>query len=69
MLNDIWISKDYRGKGLSSKCKDELFAWFKKNNCNYINLSVLDANNAKHIYKKWGFKTVLNTMVKFTDFE
>ncbi|MEA3515380.1 MAG: GNAT family N-acetyltransferase [Nanoarchaeota archaeon] len=64
MLNHIWITNNYRGRGLASKFKDNLFQWFKDNNCKYIKLLVLDANPTKHIYEKWGFEIVLDSMVK-----
>ena len=64
MLNHIWLTKNYRGQGLASKFKEELFQWFKSKDCKYIKLLVLDANPAKQIYEKWGFKIVLDSMVK-----
>ena len=64
LLSHIWIKHESRGQGLSSKLKDKLFNWFEKNNCEYIKLSVLDINPAKHIYESWGFEMVLDEMVR-----
>jgi len=64
MLDHIWITNNFRGQGLASKLKNELFEWFKEKDCKYIKLLVLDSNTAKKIYEKWGFEIVLDSMVK-----
>ncbi|MFT4250058.1 MAG: N-acetyltransferase family protein [Candidatus Woesearchaeota archaeon] len=63
-INNMWVHKSYRGEGIASKIKNELFSWFKKNNCGYVELSVLDTNPAKKMYEKWGFEVTLTSMKK-----
>lgn len=48
-----------RGKGFSSKLKDEFIKWFKekKKGRGIVTLYVMPKNNfAIKAYKKWGFK-------------
>lgn len=63
-LNHIWVKSNYRKNGLSLKFKEQLFNWFQKNNCKYIEIIVLENNPAKEIYEKWGFETALGIMRK-----
>lgn len=64
MLQHIWIHQDYRRRGLASELKEQLFDWFRQNDCSYVRLRVLDTNPAKQLYAKWGFEIVLDSMVK-----
>ncbi len=60
----IWVKPEYRNKKIGSKLKNKLFSWFKRNNCNFIELKVLENNPALSIYQNWGFKAELLTMRK-----
>lgn len=61
-LEDIVVSKKYRGKGIATKLWRELQKYFKKQNCKFYQLSVGAKNPAKKIYEKWGFEDVLVKM-------
>ena len=63
-LNDIAVLKEHQGKGISTKLWEELLAWFKKNNCEMVTLSVNCNNKAQEIYKKWGFDLFYLRMIK-----
>ncbi|MBT3464109.1 GNAT family N-acetyltransferase [archaeon] len=64
-INDIYIMKKYRGKGISSKLKDESIKWFKSKKIKYISLSFNSENSLPYkIYKKWGFKDEYTEMWK-----
>ena len=61
-IDYLWINKEHRQNGIASMFKEKLKKWFKKENCQYINLIVLDKNPAKRVFKKWGFEKVLSLM-------
>ena len=63
-LKFLWIEPNFRGQGLASKLRDEIFTWFKENGCRYIRTSVLNRNPAKKFYEKWGFSESLTVMIK-----
>jgi diamine N-acetyltransferase len=63
-LNDIAVLKEHQGKGISTKLWEELLAWFKKNKCEMVTLSVNCNNKAQEIYKKWGFDLFYLRMIK-----
>jgi GNAT superfamily N-acetyltransferase len=52
----LFVKKEYRGKGISSRFKDEAIKWFRKKDIKYLSLMVYPGNeHARSIYKKWGF--------------
>ena len=63
-LNDLAVLKEHQGKGISTKLWEELWAWFKKNKCEMVTLSVNCNNKAQEIYKKWGFDLFYWRMIK-----
>ena len=53
---DLFVKKEFRGLGISSKFKDEIIKWFKKKGIEEISLKVYPNNKPAYpIYKKWGF--------------
>ncbi|MFC1728493.1 GNAT family N-acetyltransferase [Nanoarchaeota archaeon] len=63
VIDGIFVIRSKRGKGISSKLKDELFKWFKSKKLKFVGLGVMDKNKkAQKIYKKWGFKPFWNKM-------
>lgn len=53
---DIFIKKEFRGKGISSKLKKEALKIMRKKHAVYVSLNVNRYNTRAHsIYKKWGF--------------
>lgn len=63
-LHSLAVLKKYRKKGIASRLHREIEQWFKKRKCIQMNLFVLENNPAIDIYKKWGYKTFVNTMSK-----
>ena len=55
-INDIYVKKEYRGTGISSKFKNEALTWLKNKGIKHISLSVDFSNeHARKVYKNWGF--------------
>jgi GNAT superfamily N-acetyltransferase len=63
-FNNIVVTKNMRGHGISKLLYLELKKWFKINNCEIEELDVLVKNPAKKIYEKWGYKPVYVDMRK-----
>ena len=62
-INTVFIKKEYRGKNISTKLKNEAVNWFKKKGINRVSLNVLQDNNeAIECYKKWGLNINLLEM-------
>ncbi len=56
-FSDLFVKKEYRGKGISSKFKKKAIAWFKKKRLTTISIAVYPENEHAHsIYKRWGFR-------------
>ena len=52
---DLYVKKQFRGKGISSRFKDLAIKWFRKRGIKYISIMVYHENKFAHsIYKKWG---------------
>jgi len=62
-INTVFIKKEFRGKNISSKLKDEAINWFKKKGIDRVSLNV-DPNNKRAInaYKAWGLSLSLSEM-------
>lgn len=55
-IDDLFVKKEYRGLGISSKLKDEATRWFRKKGIRHVALVVGKGNEPAHsIYEKWGF--------------
>ena len=55
-ISDLFVKKEFRGLGVSSKLKEEVFKWFKKKKVKYASISADSRNKYAHsIYKKWSF--------------
>lgn len=63
-ISDLVVTQKARGKNIASKLKDELVSWFKKQQCEYLELFVIKNNPAAQIYEKWGFETTILRMHK-----
>ena len=62
-INTVFIKKEFRGKGISSKLKDESVKWFKRKGINRISLNVFPDNKiAIGAYEKWGLSLSLLEM-------
>ncbi len=55
-ISDLFVKKEFRGRGISSMFKDKAMKWFKKKGLKYALIGVNSLNeHARSIYKKWGF--------------
>ncbi len=55
-IRDLFVRKQFRGRGISSKFRDLAYEWFKENGITQVKLNVYPQNDHAHnIYKKWGF--------------
>jgi len=65
ILNEIFLTQKYRGKGIANKLKDVFLKWLKGKKVEYVLLYV-EKNNKKAIkvYNKWGFKSHYIEMLK-----
>jgi ribosomal protein S18 acetylase RimI-like enzyme len=62
-INDVYVKRDYRGKGLSKLLMEESFKEFRKNGYHDVRLNVYAHNQtAMSLYEKMGFKDVSKFM-------
>ncbi|PKM92454.1 MAG: hypothetical protein CVU81_00340 [Euryarchaeota archaeon HGW-Euryarchaeota-1] len=55
-IDDLFVKKEFRGRGISSKLKDVAIVWFKKKGVAYLSVGAFADNPASlAIYEKWGF--------------
>lgn len=56
VLGYLFVLEKFRGQGISTKLKDEGFAWLRRKGIQFVMLTVLEKNRTPQaIYKKWGF--------------
>lgn len=55
-IGEIFVSKNFRNKGISTKLKDKFIEFLKSKKINLCRIDVNPDNFAQEIYKKWGFK-------------
>lgn len=55
-IGEIFVLKDYRGMGLSTKLKDKFIEFLKSKKIEICRIEVNPNNIAQEVYKKWGFK-------------
>lgn len=57
VINTLYIDKDLRGKGYSSRMYGETMKWFESKGITEISIKVMSCNDhAYEVYRKWGFK-------------
>jgi ribosomal protein S18 acetylase RimI-like enzyme len=62
-INTIYVDKEFRGLGVSSRLKDEAFKWFKNKKINRVSLNVFPDNKpAIKAYQRWGLTLSLLEM-------
>jgi ribosomal protein S18 acetylase RimI-like enzyme len=55
-IDNMFVKKEFRGKGYANVLRDEFYKWLKGKKVDYCQLEVLAKNEkAVSIYKKWGF--------------
>lgn len=58
VIDALYVSDNYRNKGIATKLIEYAISWTKNKNCKSIDISVINTNtNAKKLYEKFGFKT------------
>lgn len=56
-IDDIFVSKNYQGKGISTMLKNKILINFKNKKLKYCRIDINPKNlKAIKIYKQWGFK-------------
>ncbi len=54
-IGEIFVSKKFRNKGISTKLKDRFIEYLKSKNIHLCRINVNLDNPAQETYKKWGF--------------
>lgn len=55
-ISDLFVRKEYRGTGVSSRLKDETIGFFRERGIRHLKILVPETDHhARSIYKKWGF--------------
>jgi len=54
-IGEIFVSKKFRNKGISTKLKDRFIEYLKSKNIHLCRIDVNLDNPAQETYKKWGF--------------
>ena len=55
-ISDLYVIKDFRGKGIATRFKNEAFRFFRKKGIRFKSIMANPENkHARYIYKKWGF--------------
>ncbi|MCL5018548.1 MAG: GNAT family N-acetyltransferase [Candidatus Pacearchaeota archaeon] len=55
-ISEVFVKKEYRGKGVSTKLKDIFLEFLRKKGITICRIEVNPDNPAQEVYKKWGFK-------------
>jgi len=54
--SDLYVKKNFRNKGISSKLRDKALEWFKEKGMKFVAAPLHSDNKFAHsVYKKWGF--------------
>lgn len=55
-ISDLYVTREFRGRGISTKLMNSMLAWFRDRGLEYASIGFYaDNNEARDIYKKWGF--------------
>ena len=55
-ISDLYVKKDFRNKGISSRLMDKSMEWFKEKKIKFISAPLYSDNKFAHsLCKKWGF--------------
>jgi len=55
-LGEIFVKKEFRRKGISTKLKDKFIEFLKSKGITLCRIEVNPDNPAQEVYRKWGFK-------------
>lgn len=54
--SDLYVKKNFRNKGVSSKLRDKSIEWFKEKGIKFLSAPMYPDNKFVHsLFKKWGF--------------
>ena len=54
--SDLYVKKNFRNKGISSKLRDKSIEWFKEKGIKFLSTPMYPDNKFVHsLFKKWGF--------------
>ncbi len=56
-IGEIFVEEKFRGKGISTRLKDEFISYLKSKQIHICRIDVNPNNSAQEVYKNWGFKT------------
>jgi ribosomal protein S18 acetylase RimI-like enzyme len=55
-ISDLFVKKEFRGQGVSTRLMDAMIRWFKDKGAQYASIGFYADNHEAHeIYRKWGF--------------
>lgn len=64
-IEDLFVATDYRHQGVGSRLIEEMESYLQKNQCQYINLGVLNRNPMAHnLYTRLGYQDEYIEMLK-----
>lgn len=59
-IHDVYLEKNYRGRGIAKSFLENFYAWFKKYGIKDVELTVLTENKlGRKAWKKYGYKEYL----------
>ncbi len=57
VVDDVYLEKKYRGRGIAGQFLEEMYAWFGRKGISNVELYVLPKNKiGRNAWKKYGFK-------------
>jgi GNAT superfamily N-acetyltransferase len=63
-IDDVWVEKEYRRKGITRQLINHLLNFFSRHNVSTIALDFLSGNEeAESTWESFGFKTILKTAI------
>ncbi|MFA4886593.1 MAG: GNAT family N-acetyltransferase [Candidatus Nanoarchaeia archaeon] len=63
-IKELFVSKEYRSKGIGKLLMDHIENYFKKKNCTVVIINVLTANPAHQFYNDLGYKDNYTDVIK-----
>lgn len=55
-ISDLYVKKNFRNRGLSSRLKDKSIEWFKEKGIKFVSVPLYPDNKFAHsLYQRWGF--------------
>jgi len=64
VINNVFVEKEYRGRGIGSEIITELEKYLKSRGCSNVRLDVFAPNPARTVYEKLGYDDYARVMLK-----